>query len=131
MWLYCGVKKSEVNLNKGLTKLREIKLLISKVNKTKKNNSIQNLIDAFNLEASLYSAEATILSSIERKESRGAHQRSDFKKINESLDYNILVKIKHNNLVCLKRKLKKSKLLTTNIADKYVAAQDIKKRLLE
>ena len=131
MWIYCGVRKSEKDLKKGLDKLRQIKSLIHSKNINTKTNNIQNLIDMFNLEASLYSAEATILSSIERKESRGAHQRSDYNKINESFDFNILIKNRGGNLICYKRKLKKSKLFTKNSQDKNIKPEEIKKRLLE
>ena len=33
---------------------------------------------AFSLDASILTAEATIMSALKRKESRGSHQRSDF-----------------------------------------------------
>ena len=44
------------------------------------------------------SAESTILSAIERKESRGAHQRSDFEKLEESQNVNYLSKLDNDNL---------------------------------
>ena len=54
---------------------------------------------AFDLEASILSAESTILSAIERKESRGAHQRSDFENIEESQNVNYLSKLDGEQLV--------------------------------
>ena len=44
----------------------------------------QDLIHALDLRASLLSAEATILSALERKEIRGAHQRKDYPGISKS-----------------------------------------------
>ena len=55
----------------------------------------QDLMLAFDLQASLVSSEATLLSSLSREESRGAHQRDDFKEI--SNDFNVNMKVNFDN----------------------------------
>ena len=51
---------------------------------------------AFDLEASIASSEATLLSALNRKESRGAHQREDFPKLNKDLNINIRIELDKN-----------------------------------
>ena len=50
------------------------------------------------MEASLLTAECTISSALERRESRGAHQRSDFKKTNFNENKNYAVSLINNKL---------------------------------
>jgi succinate dehydrogenase / fumarate reductase flavoprotein subunit len=52
---------------------------------------------AFDLEASIVSSEATLLSALNREESRGAHQRDDFKEISEKENVNIRIELEDNN----------------------------------
>ena len=47
------------------------------------NQDLENILD---LRASLLSAEATILSTINKKERRGIHQRKDFLKISDKFN---------------------------------------------
>ena len=58
----------------------------------------------------MISAEATIISSLERNESRGAHQRSDFKEIDNSLKFNCVVKINKETQKLIVNKLPLKKL---------------------
>ena len=53
---------------------------------------------AFDLEGSIMSAEATILGAIQRKESRGAHQRSDYPEMKNSYNINFCISIEDESL---------------------------------
>tara|TARA_B100000579_G_scaffold63824_1_gene47185 strand:+ start:7569 stop:7826 length:258 start_codon:yes stop_codon:yes gene_type:complete len=59
------------------------------------------------LQSSLISAEATILSALERIESRGTHQRSDFQETDSSCEFNCLIQM---DLASQKLKVSKSPL---------------------
>ena len=53
----------------------------------------QDLMLAFDLQASLVSSESTLISALSREESRGAHTREDFpSEKKEWLEYNIINK---------------------------------------
>ena len=52
---------------------------------------------AFDLEGSILSAEATVLGAIRRKESRGAHQRDDFTKMESKFSLNFNTKFDSSN----------------------------------
>ena len=78
MWENCGVIKSKDLLNNGLEKIRIIQTKLKDIDIRIDEHSCEDLALIFDLQSSLISAEATILSALERKESRGAHQRSDF-----------------------------------------------------
>ena len=69
------------------TKLKDIDIRIDE-------HSCEDLALIFDLQSSLISAEATILSALERKESRGAHQRSDYKEKNPKENVNYIVNLK-------------------------------------
>ncbi|WP_320667027.1 FAD-dependent oxidoreductase [Prochlorococcus sp. MIT 1307] len=98
MWKYCGVIKDKELLETGLKKVLEIKDMIESVNIRSSDSSYKDLIQIFNLEASVTSAQATILSALQRKESRGAHQRSDYPKLNPSERCNYHIKLNKRTL---------------------------------
>ena len=85
MWEYGGVVKSEERLNKGLSELEDLKGASKDLDVRPDSEGYQDLMLAFDLEASIVSSEATLVSALNRKESRGAHQREDFKDLDLSL----------------------------------------------
>ena len=86
----------------------------------------------FDLQSSLLSAKATILSALQRTESRGAHQRSDFPKIDSSSQYNCLVSMDINsNLRISKVPLKELNENLKSIISNAKREEDIKDKLLE
>ena len=70
-----------INIEIIENKLKNVDVRIDK-------NNCEDLTLIFDLKASLISAKATIISALERNESRGAHQRSDFKTTNHSFKFN-------------------------------------------
>ncbi len=98
MWEYCGVIKDESKLLSGLGHLNNLKHSTRIDGNKIKSGNCEDLILAFNLEASILSAEATILSAIRRKESRGAHQRKDYPEINMNQNFNYRTKLNPNTL---------------------------------
>ena len=90
MWEYIGLIKNKKLLLSGLKKIKIIKtkskILISELTSI----IVKILFLIFDLKSSLLRAEATIISTLERNESRVAHQRIDFPKLDES--FSLIVK---------------------------------------
>jgi succinate dehydrogenase / fumarate reductase flavoprotein subunit len=91
MWEYCGVVRSQERLAKGQEKIDELKQSLPMVDVRPSSEGYKDLAIAYDLKASLTIAEATILSAIERRESRGAHQRSDYPNLDPRLQLNLCV----------------------------------------
>ena len=90
MWQYGGVIRSESGLLKGLEELKEISEAAKHVDVRPSSEGYHDLALALDLRSSLLSSEATLRSALERRESRGAHQRSDYPEIDESLRVNFI-----------------------------------------
>ena len=106
------IRKTHENINKlykCLQKVITIKNKISNLDLNINKNNSSDLIFALELESALFSSEATILSALERKESRGAHQRSDYPKMNKKDEFNVLIKLnpKNNSLIVSRVPVKK------------------------
>ncbi|AIQ95570.1 FAD-dependent oxidoreductase [Prochlorococcus sp. MIT 0604] len=132
MWKYCGVIKNETLLREGLSKIETIKTKIDKIDIRIDKHNCEDLALIFDLQSSLISAKATILSALQRNESRGAHQRSDCPSLDPSFKYNCLVRMdENNNLIISKSPLKElnEKLKTIIVSEKR--EEDIKNKLLE
>ena len=91
MWEYCGVVRDASKLKKGLEKIDDLKKSLHELDVRPNSEGFEDLMLAFDLEGSIISASATLLSAAKRKESRGAHQRSDFEEINNSFNLNVKV----------------------------------------
>ena len=86
----------------------------------------------FNLQSSLITAKATIISALERNESRGAHQRSDYPILDKSFQFNCLVFMDENsNLKISKIPLKELNNKLKKIIANQKKEEDISKKLLE
>ena len=88
MWENCGVVRDEKKLKKGLQEINILKSKIKGLDVRPDSEGFEDLMLAFDLEGSILSAESTIISAIARKESRGAHQRTDFTKTSKSFSKN-------------------------------------------
>ena len=97
MWENCGVLREESKLKEGLHKINILKDSLEKLDVRPDSEGYEDLMLAFDLEGSIMSAEATILGAIERKESRGAHQRSDYSKIKQDMSANFNIKLNNSN----------------------------------
>jgi len=106
MWEYCGVIRSEKGLRKGLSELRKIKKASVDIDVRPSAEGFIDLALALDLLGSIESAESTILSALERKESRGAHQRKDFDKIDEKQNVNYIVEMKDDKQIISSKKVK-------------------------
>jgi succinate dehydrogenase / fumarate reductase, flavoprotein subunit len=95
-----GIGRSATNLQKGLDKILTLKdrfysqIRILPKNELKNDKNIENLIITLEVRSSLVVCEAIIKSAFMRKESRGAHFRSDFPTINNDMW--------HVNIYCTK-----------------------------
>jgi succinate dehydrogenase / fumarate reductase flavoprotein subunit len=91
MWEGCGVVRAEDGLREALAKLREIRTTAENVDVRPDSEGYGDLAHALDLRASLVSAEASLLGAVERRESRGAHQRSDHPDLDPSLTVNLVI----------------------------------------
>ena len=87
----CGVVRSEEKLNEGLKRLANIRAASEDVDVRPTSEGFGDLAYALDLRGSLVVAEATILGAIERRETRGAHNRSDYPKLDPNLKVNFIV----------------------------------------
>ena len=131
MWKYCGVIRNEEGLKEGIRRLNNIEEQFPFIDMRLELNNQKDLIDKLDLQSSTITAKATILSSLERKESRGAHQRSDFKDYRKDFNFNINISLDGDKFLITKKKapnLKKELKVIINNSDKV---ENIKGKLLE
>ncbi len=131
MWNYCGVIKDKSNLDKGLKKVLDIEKSIDDIDVRISSNNYQDLFNLFELNSSLVTAKATLISSLQRKESRGAHQRSDFPKLNKFENCNYFIRYKNKELEFYKKDIPKLDNRLVKIINKTKKINDFKGRLLE
>ena len=96
MWDFCGVVREEAKLDEGLCQIEALKSKIAHLDVRPDSEGFEDLMLAFDLEAAIMSAEATIKGAKARKESRGSHQRSDFTKREEEHDVNYVIQLSDN-----------------------------------
>ncbi|MDC3160551.1 FAD-dependent oxidoreductase [Prochlorococcus sp. AH-716-G04] len=98
MWEHAGVVKNKSALKEGLTKINKVEEDIKHVEVRTEDNNYTDLINILDLKASLMTAKATLVSALTRKESRGAHQRSDFKICKSDNNFSYKIKLENNEL---------------------------------
>ena len=104
MWNHCGLVRNATSMNQGLEKLEELKSRAMNLDIRVDSYSSNELVSGFNLKASICAAEATLLSAIERRESRGSHQRSDYPDINDEQSCNYMITSDSNSQLKVSRK---------------------------
>jgi succinate dehydrogenase flavoprotein subunit len=88
MWEHCGVVRDEARMREGLRKLGELAQAAQTVDIRPGQEGWVELEHVLDLRAGIRTAEATLRCALERRESRGAHNRSDFPAIDPSLQRN-------------------------------------------
>ncbi|MET4167496.1 MULTISPECIES: FAD-dependent oxidoreductase [Gordonia] len=87
---HAGVVRDETGLRKGLTELDEIETRMSDVGVHPDIAGFADLAHAFDLKSAALAARATMESAIERRETRGCHNRSDYPDLDPSLQMNLV-----------------------------------------
>ena len=131
MWTYCGVVKDSTSLLKALEKISQLKVLSEDIEVRIGDNNFSDLVNTFDFKASIISAEATIKSALLRKESRGAHFRSDFPELNNIERYNIVTEFKRNTLNVEKRKIRELNSELKSLIHKSEKVTNLSGKLLE
>ncbi len=103
MWEYGGVVKNEQKLKQGLQEIQNLKEASKDLDVRPDSEGYQDLMLAFDLQASLVSSESTLISALSREESRGAHQRDDYKEINNDFNVNMRVQFDSDENILLSK----------------------------
>jgi len=99
MWKYVGIVRNEQDLTAGLKEIRRVQLDSRKMQATGTRTYNQSWLDSLEVQNMVLECEAIIRSAIERKESRGAHTRSDYSKKEDSFLVNIVTREKGGEMV--------------------------------
>jgi succinate dehydrogenase / fumarate reductase flavoprotein subunit len=87
---HCGVVRSEASLREGLRALGEVRERARELEVRPDIAGYADLAHAFDLHGSLLGAQATLECAHERRETRGAHNRTDFPEQDPALRVNLL-----------------------------------------
>ena len=87
---HAGVVRDEAGLLLGLTKLEEIEACSADIGVHPDLAGFQDLAHAFDLRSSLVAGRATLEAALERRETRGCHNRSDYPALDPSLQVNLV-----------------------------------------
>jgi succinate dehydrogenase / fumarate reductase flavoprotein subunit len=93
MWEHCGVVRDEARMREGLRKLGELAEAAQTVDIRPGEEGWFELEHVLDLRAGLRTAEATLRCALERRESRGAHNRSDFPAVDPGLRRNLYTRL--------------------------------------
>jgi succinate dehydrogenase / fumarate reductase flavoprotein subunit len=85
-----GVVRDEAGLLAGIEELAEIEERTAQIGVHPDIAGFQDLAHAFDLKSSALAARATLDAALERRESRGCHNRSDYPDLDESLQVNLV-----------------------------------------
>ena len=85
-----GVVRDEAGLRAGLAELDAVEARIAEIGVHPDISSFRDLAHAFDLKASALAARATLECALERRETRGCHNRSDHPFLDESLRVNLV-----------------------------------------
>jgi succinate dehydrogenase / fumarate reductase flavoprotein subunit len=87
---HAGVVRDETGLRAGLARLDDIEAAEKSIGVHPDLAGFQDLAHAFDLRSSLVAARATMEAALERRETRGCHNRSDHPELDESLRVNLV-----------------------------------------
>lgn len=104
MWENAGVVRDEKRLLLGLTGIAELREAATSVDVRPTAEGWADLALALDLNGGLAMAEATLRGALERRESRGCHNRSDFPALDPELGVNFLSRLdEHGELLVWKQ----------------------------
>ncbi len=89
IWERCGVVRDDPSLRGCLERLQELRAGAPGEGAVRPTD----LAEALNLQAGLLTSEATVRSALERRETRGCHNRSDFPELDPSLGVNLFSRV--------------------------------------
>jgi succinate dehydrogenase / fumarate reductase flavoprotein subunit len=102
----CGVVRSEEKLHEGLKRLGEIRAASGDLDVRPTSEGYGDVAYALDLHGSLDVAEATILGAMERRETRGAHNRSDYPELDPDLQVNLQVSREYGRLTVRRERVR-------------------------
>ncbi|TCC63206.1 FAD-dependent oxidoreductase [Kribbella pittospori] len=85
-----GVVRDEAGLQAGVSELTDLEDRMTRIGVHPDIAGYQDLAHAFDLKSSALAARATLDAALERRESRGCHNRSDYPHLDESLQVNLV-----------------------------------------
>jgi succinate dehydrogenase / fumarate reductase flavoprotein subunit len=86
-----GVVRSEEGLARGLERLDEVAARAEGLEVRPDIAGFDDLVHAFDLRAMLLAGRATLVGALERRETRGAHNRADFPEQDPALQVNLVL----------------------------------------
>ncbi len=98
MWEECGVVRSSEGLSRGLEKVEELRRQLPEIDVRATSEGYGDLAHVLELRASLVTAEASLRAALERRETRGAHNRSDYPDLDPALRVNLEVALEGDAL---------------------------------
>lgn len=93
MWECCGVVRNEEKLKEGLRRIAEVERKAKDIDVRPTEEGYQDLANVLDLHSALLSSRLTLESALRRRESRGAHQRSDYPEISQEYRKNIRIRL--------------------------------------
>ncbi len=93
MWEECGVVRDATSLTRGLARLTELRARIEEVDVRPSEEGWNDLAHVLDLRAGVTIAEATLLGTLARRESRGCHNRSDYPELDPALRVNFRMRL--------------------------------------
>jgi len=87
---HAGVVRDEAGLLTGLAELDAIEARMGDIGVHPDIAGYQDLAHAFDLKSAALAARATLEAALERRETRGCHNRSDYPELDESLQVNLV-----------------------------------------
>jgi succinate dehydrogenase / fumarate reductase flavoprotein subunit len=93
MWEHCGVVRDETGLQRALAEIEDIRRALPDVDVRPGAEGWTDLALALDLRGGLLAAEATVRGAAVRRETRGAHNRSDYPSLDASLEVNFYARL--------------------------------------
>jgi succinate dehydrogenase / fumarate reductase, flavoprotein subunit len=92
MWEHCGVVREAGDMERALRMLDEVRAALPSVDVRPSEEGWGDLAHVLDVHAMLGTAEATLRGAIARRETRGAHIRSDFPGLNPEMKISFFVR---------------------------------------